>query len=404
MNQHLQGKKIMKNKTVVIGVSGGIAVYKTLDVISKLKKKNVDVYVILTNNATQFVSPLSFQSLSQNLVVTDMFDEPKHWEIEHISLAKKADLFLVCPATVNILGKIANGIADDMLTTTIMATKAPVIFAPAANTNMMTNLIVKDNIDKLKNYGYGFIEPDEGRLACGDVGTGKLALTDVIADYVLKELYAKKDLVGKTVLVTAGPTNAPIDPVRYITNKSSGKMGYEIAIEARNRGANVTLVSGASSLKRPFGINVIDVCTNKEMKEAVMNNFENSDMTIMAAAVSDYKTFKYSDEKIKKTSKELIVKLIKDNDILKLLGENKKNQILVGFAAESNDLIVNAEKKLINKNLDFIVANDIKSDKTGFKSDLNKVTILSKDGKKIDLEVMEKRKVASNLFDLIMSK
>ncbi len=394
----------MKNKTVVIGVTGGIAVYKTLDVISKLKKKNINVYVIMTQNATQFVSPLAFQSLSQNLVMVDMFDEPKHWEIEHISLAKKADLFLVCPATVNVLGKVANGIADDMLTTTIMATKAPVIFAPAANTNMMTNLIVKDNIDKLRNFGYDFIEPDDGRLACGDVGTGKLASTDMITDYVLKELYSKKDLVGKNVLVSAGPTNAPIDPVRYITNKSSGKMGYEIALEARDRGANVTLVLGASSLKKPFGIDVIDVSTNEQMKKAVLDNYEKSDITIMAAAVSDYKTIRYSHEKIKKANEELIIKLIKDSDILKLLGENKKNQILVGFAAESNDLIINAEKKLINKNLDFIVANDIKSDKTGFRSDLNKVTILSKNGPKIDLEVMEKRKVAINLFDLIMSK
>ncbi|OFI07666.1 coenzyme A biosynthesis bifunctional protein CoaBC [Clostridium acetireducens DSM 10703] len=391
----------MVSKSVVIGVTGGIAAYKALDVVSKLKKQDIEVNVIMTKSAAKFVTPLSFQSLSQNLVSIDTFDEPKSWEIRHISLAKKADVMLVVPATANIIGKVANGIADDMLSTTIMATKATVIFAPSMNTNMFKNPIVQNNISKLKEYGYKFIQPDSGRLACGDVGEGKLANTDVIVDSVLKELYDKKDLVGKKVLVTAGPTIAPMDPVRYITNKSSGKMGYAIAKEARDRGAEVILVHGATKIEPPFGVKTISVNTNEEMLNAVLKNFDKQDIIIKAAAVSDYKPKNYSNQKIKKKNDEFTLELVKDNDILRKLGQMKKNQILVGFAAESNDLIKNATGKLEKKNLDYIVANDITAPDTGFISDDNKVTILCRDGRVIPIEKISKREVARRLFDLI---
>jgi phosphopantothenoylcysteine decarboxylase / phosphopantothenate---cysteine ligase len=392
------------NKTVVIGVSGGIAVYKALDIISTLRKRDINVHVIMTENAAKFVTPLTFQSLSQNLVTIDMFEEPKAWEIQHISLAKKADLLLVAPATANVIGKVANGIADDMLTTTIMATHAPVIFAPAMNTNMYENPIVQNNIAKLKQYGYEFIEPDCGRLACGDTGKGKLPDPKLISDVVLSRLYPIKDMIGKNVLVTAGPTIAPIDPVRHITNKSSGKMGYAIAEEARDRGAKVTLVSGPTDMKEPVGVNIIKVNTNEEMFSAVIDNFSTSDIVIKCAAVSDFKVVNYSTEKIKKTSGILMLQLEKDKDILKTLGELKTKQVLVGFAAESNDLLLNAKEKLQRKNLDYIVANDITGKDIGFAVDDNKVTVLSREGEVIPFEKMSKRDVAKGLFNLILRK
>lgn len=393
-----------EKKTVVVGVTGGIAVYKALDVISRLKKADLNVHVIMTEHATKFVSPLSFQSLSQNMVVVDMFSEPKAWEIQHISLAKKADLMLIIPATVNIIGKVASGIADDMLSTTIMATKAPLVFAPAANTNMFLNPIVQDNIIKLKNYGYKFIEPAEGRLACGDTGKGKLPDTKLISDIAISMLYDIKDLKGKKVLVTAGPTIAPMDPVRYITNRSSGKMGYSIAEEARDRGAEVTLVSGPCNIERPFGIKVVDIKTNAEMLKVVEKNFEFADIVIKAAAVADYKPKTYSHKKIKKGEGEFLLELERDNDILKKLGSIKKSQILVGFAAESNDLIQNAKAKLHNKNLDFIVANNIVSNETGFASEDNEVTVLCRDGRNIPIPKMNKKMIARELFNLINEK
>jgi phosphopantothenoylcysteine decarboxylase/phosphopantothenate--cysteine ligase len=393
-----------ERKTVVVGVTGGVAVYKALDVVSKLKKADFDVHVIMTEHAAKFVHPLSFQSISQNMVVTDMFAEAKAWEIQHISLAKKADLMLIVPATVNILGKVANGIADDMLSTTIMATKAPVVFAPAANTNMFLNPIVQNNIERLKNYGYKFIEPESGRLACGDVGAGKLADTQLISDIVISMLYDLKDLVGKKVLVTAGPTIAPIDPVRYITNNSSGKMGYAIAEEARDRGAEVVLVSGPTSLQKPFGIEVINVKYNYEMLKEVEEQFESSDIIIKSAAVADYKPKSYSEKKIKKNTDALTLEFEKDTDILKKLGSMKKNQILVGFAAESNDLIENAQGKLERKNLDYIVANDITSSDTGFASNENKVNVLCKDGRNISIPKMSKKMIARELFNIVNEK
>ena len=394
-----------EKKRVVIGVTGGIAVYKALDIISALRKQDVEIKVIMTESAKQFVTPLAFQSLSQNMVITDMFAEPKAWEIQHISLAQWADIMLIAPATANIIGKVANGIADDMLSTSIMATEAKVIFAPAMNTKMYENKIVQDNINKLKGYGYSFIEPASGRLACGDIGKGKLASVSDIVERVLIELEEKeKDLLGKKVLITAGPTIAPIDPVRYITNKSTGKMGYAIAQEAKERGAEVTLVSGPTNLPKIADINFISVKTNSEMKEAVLRYYDFADIVIKSAAVADYKPKEYSNEKIKKSEGDLELTLARDSDILKILGERKKEQILVGFAAESNNVLNNAEKKLKNKNLDFIVANDITSNDTGFESEDNKVNILSKDGKIVNLDKMSKKQVATNIFDMILGK
>lgn len=393
------------SKCVVIGVTGGIAVYKALDVISALRKKDIEVHVIMTESASKFVNPLTFQSISQNMVVTDMFAEPKAWEIQHISLAQKADLMLVAPATANIIGKISNGIADDMLSTTIMATKAKVLIAPAMNTNMYENKIVQNNISKLKDFGYKFIEPASGRLACGDVGIGKLADVNTIVERVLEELEEKEqDLLGKKVLISAGPTIAPIDPVRYITNRSTGKMGYAIAQEARERGAEVVLVSGPTNLNPPKDVKIINIKTNEEMKNEILQYFEWADIVIKSAAVADYKPKEYSEEKIKKGDGDLNLCLTRDNDILKSLGEIKIHQILVGFAAESNNVLENANKKLKNKNLDFIVANDITSSDTGFGSEDNKVVILSKNDEKLELEKMSKKEVASNIFDMILEK
>ena len=394
------------SKCVVIGVTGGIAVYKALDVISALRKKDIEVHVIMTESASKFVNPLTFQSISQNMVVTDMFAEPKAWEIQHISLAQKADLMLIAPATANIIGKVANGIADDMLSTTIMAAaKAKIIFAPAMNTHMYQNRIVQGNIEKLKAYGYEFIEPASGRLACGDIGIGKLADVNTIVERVLSELSDKEqDLKGKKVLVSAGPTIAPIDPVRYLTNRSTGKMGYAIAEEARDRGAEVILVSGPTNLNPPKNVKIINIKTNEEMKNEIFNNFEWADIVIKSAAVADYKPKQYSKEKIKKGEGDLNICLTRDNDILKSLGDIKTHQILVGFAAESNDVLKNAEKKLKNKNLDFIVANDITSSDTGFGSEDNKVVIISKNNEKLELEKMSKKEVASNIFDMILGK
>lgn len=393
----------MRKKNVVVGVTGGVAVYKALDVISRLKKKDINVDVIMTKSACEFVTPLSFQSLSQNAVIKNMFDEPRAFEIQHISLAKKADVLVVVPATANIIGKVANGIADDMLSTTIMATNAKVIFAPAMNTNMYNNPIVQENIKKLISYGYEFINPSSGRLACGDVGDGKLADTEEIAEVILSHLHEPKDLLGKKVLVTAGPTRANLDPVRFLTNRSTGKMGYAIAEEARDRGAEVVLVSGPTSIKAPIGVKIIKVETNEEMLNAVKAEFDTSDIVVKSAAVSDYKPNTYSDKKIKKGPGNLNIELVRDNDILKELGTLKKHQILVGFAAESNDVIENAHIKLKKKNLDYIVANDITESNAGFGSDTNRVTIINRDGKEISLENMSKRLVGYELFNMTLN-
>ena len=395
---------MLNQKTVVIGISGGIAVYKVLDVISKLKKLGANIHVIMTKSATEFVTPLSFQSLSQNYVVCDMFEEPKTWDVEHISLAKKADVFLVAPATANVIGKIANGIADDMLTTTIMATKAKVLIAPAMNTNMYENPIVQKNISILKELGYKFVEPESGRLACGDVGKGKLSTPDNIVNNIIDLLTQKQDLKGKKIMVTAGPTIESIDPMRYITNRSSGKMGYSIANEAIKRGADVTLISGPTNLTPPQNLKkLIKIESAEDMYKAVINNLNENDVIIKSAAVADYKPKNYSEQKIKKSDGDLIIELDRNKDIAYEIGKIKNNKILIGFAAETNDILDNAMKKIKKKNLDFIVANDLTKEGAGFGSDTNIVKIIDKEGNITDYPKMKKEEVANVILDKIKS-
>lgn len=393
---------MLKDKTVVIGVSGGIAVYKTLDVVSRLRKLGVNVNVIMTKSATEFVTPLSFQSLSQNYVVCDMFEDPKTWDVEHISLAKRADVFLIAPATANVIGKIANGIADDMLTTTVMATKAKVLIAPAMNTNMYENPILQRNINTLKELGYNFVEPESGRLACGDTGKGKLASPETIVDEVVKLLSKDQDLKGKSIIVTAGPTVESIDPMRYITNRSTGKMGYSIAKEAIERGADVTLITGPTNLTPPQNLKkLVKIESAKDMYEAVLENLDENDVVIKSAAVADYKPKNYSNKKIKKSDDDLVIELDRNKDIAQEIGKIKNNKILVGFAAETNDLIENASLKIKKKNLDFIVANDLTKEGAGFGVDTNIVKIIDKEGNIKEYPKMKKEEVANIILDKI---
>ena len=396
---------MLKNKTVVIGVSGGIAVYKACDRVSRLKKLNANVHVIMTNNATEFVTPLTFQSLSQNYVVNDMFEEPKTWDVEHISLAKKADVFLIAPATANVIGKIANGICDDMLTTTVMATTGKVLIAPAMNTNMYRNPILQRNITILKELGYNFVNPESGRLACGDVGEGKLAQPEVIVNEVVNLLIDKeKDLQGQKIMITAGPTVESIDPVRYLTNRSTGKMGYAIAKQAANRGAEVTLVSGPTNIAPPSNIKkLIKIESAKDMYNAIIENFDDNQVIIKSAAVADYKPKTYSDKKIKKNDDDLVIKLDRNKDIAYELGKIKKDKILVGFAAETNDIIENAKGKIQKKNFDFIVANDLTEEGAGFGTDTNIVKIIDKEGNINKYPQMKKDEVANVILDKVKS-
>ena len=391
------------SKTVVLGVSGGIAAYKACDVVSRLRKENIQVNVIMTKHATEFVSALTFQSISQNPVAVEMFEPVTNWDIEHISLAKKADIFLIAPATANVIGKIANGIADDMLSTTVMATKAPVVIAPAMNTNMYENPVTQANIQKLKDLGYIFIEPGYGRLACGDLGPGKLAEPDLIVENIKFLLNKTDELKGKNVLVTAGPTQEAIDPVRYITNKSTGKMGYALAYQAALMGAKVTLVTGPTNLEIPFGISeVIKVKSAQQMYETVTSSFDEMDIVIKSAAVADYKPKNISDSKIKKSDSDLVLELDRNKDILFELGKLKTKQVLVGFAAETDDLIANAQKKLAKKNLDFIVANDLKQEGAGFAGDTNIVKLLFADGNIEELPIMTKNQLSKEIYDKII--
>ena len=391
------------SKTVVLGVSGGIAAYKACDVVSRLRKENIQVNVIMTKHATEFVSALTFQSISQNPVAVEMFEPVTNWDIEHISLAKKADIFLIAPATANVIGKIANGIAVDMLSTTVMATKAPVVIAPAMNTNMYENPVTQANIQKLKDLGYIFIEPGYGRLACGDLGPGKLAEPDLIVENIKFLLNKTDELKGKNVLVTAGPTQEAIDPVRYITNKSTGKMGYALAYQAALMGAKVTLVTGPTNIEIPFGISeVIKIKSAGQMYEAVTSRFYEMDIVIKSAAVADYKPKNISDSKIKKSDSDLVLELDRNKDILFELGKLKTKQVLVGFAAETDDLIANAQKKLAKKNLDFIVANDLKQEGAGFAGDTNIAKLLFADGNIVELPIMTKNQLSKEIYDKII--
>lgn len=393
---------MLKGKNIVLGVTGGIAAYKAADVVSRLKKQGANVYVIMTKNSKAFVSPLTFQSISQNYVVSDMFEDPKTWDVEHIALAKRADLFLVVPTTANVIGKIANGIADDMLTTTIMATEAPVYFALAMNTKMYTNPIFRENVRKLESYGYHMIEADSGRLACGDVGAGKLAQPEEIVSVVVDAMTRPQPLKGKQVLVTAGPTIEPIDPVRYITNHSTGKMGYAIAAMAKSMGAEVTLVSGPTSLETPRGVKRIDVKTTREMFDAVMAH-QDHEIIIKAAAPADYKPVAYSEHKIKKQSDLFTIEMDRNPDILRTLGSQKQEgQILVGFAAETENIKEYATRKLNEKHLDMIVANNVGQKDAGFGTDTNIITLYDAMGQEVFYEKMSKDQVAEVILERIV--
>lgn len=390
---------MLKGKTIVLGVTGGISAYKSIDLVSRLKKLGADIHVIMTEAATKLVTPLSFQTLSQNVVVVDTFQNIKYWEVEHISLAQKADLFVVAPATANIIGKIANGIADDMLSTTIMATKAPKLIVPAMNTQMYLNPIVEGNMKKLRDLGYYLMQPESGHLACGDVGIGKLPSPMAIEQEIVSFFSKNMDLKEKKILITAGPTREPIDPVRYITNHSSGKMGYALAAQAQSRGAEVMLVSGPTSLEVPKGIEYYPVTTAKEMYNKVMELYRSAHIIIKAAAVADYSPNEISNQKIKKNSSEISLSLRKNFDIAYELGKVKENRILIGFAAETENLINNAKTKILKKNLDFIVANDLTQEGAGFRGDTNIVKIINKSGNTISLPKMSKEEVANTILD-----
>ncbi len=392
---------MLKGKKIVLGVSGGIAAYKACELVSRLKKLDADVHVIMTDSAARFVTPLTFQSLTLNQVAVDMFKAPKYWEIEHISLAQLADVFVIAPATANIIGKLACGIADDMLSTTAMATKAQVIIAPAMNTHMYDNPVVQRNIKLLKELGYCFIEPEEGRLACGDVGKGKMADPAVIEMAIIDALSYKQDLAGKTILVTAGPTREAIDPVRFISNHSTGKMGYAIAEKAAQRGAKVYLVSGPTNLETPFGVTRLEVVSAKEMYNEVMKLFPECDIVIKAAAVADYAPEAAYSQKLKKSSEELELKLTKNPDILYELGKIKGDKIIVGFAMETEKLIENAAVKVSKKNLDFIVANDLNETGAGFATDTNVVKLIDREGNIESIPLKQKHEVADIILDRI---
>lgn len=390
--------KTLNGLNIAVGVTGCIAAYKAAEVVSRLKKLGADVHVIMTESAQEFVAPLTFGTLSKNKVICDMFEMPDYKEVEHISIASAADVFLVCPATANIIGKIASGIADDFLSTTIMATKAPVVFAAAMNNNMYENPIVQSNIKKLKDYGYRFIEPDEGMLACGTSGKGRLAGYDKIIETVEFLAYKNKDLSGKKVLVTAGPTVEAIDPVRYITNHSSGKMGYAVAKAARLRGADVTLVSGPVCVKAFEGVNVVSVKSAQQMYDEVARYAKDSDFIIKAAAVADYRPKDVKENKIKKGG-SMTIELAENPDILKSIAASKGDSVVAGFCMETENLLSNAKKKLESKNLDFIVANDLSKEGAGFKTDTNIVTVLDKNGGNEALNIMEKEEIAHIILD-----
>jgi len=393
---------LLKGKSVVVGVCGGIAAYKVVDVVSRLKKHGAEVDVIMTAHAEKFVTPLTFRSLTHKPVITDMFEDPEQWDIRHISLAQKADLFVIAPATANIIGKLAAGIADDMLSTTVMATKARVLIVPAMNYNMYANPIVQQNIERLRAMGYMFMEPDTGMMSAeGLSGKGRLPEPAVIVETVLGILKTDRDFEGLKVLVTAGPTREPIDPVRYITNHSSGKMGYAVAKAAADRGAEVLLISGPVSLEKPAEVDFIAVNSAAEMFATVMRNYEDFDICVMVAAVADYRSAEVSDIKIKKKDDNMTLQLEKNTDISKELGKVKGSRILVGFCAETNDLLENARKKIEAKNLDMIVANDVTIEGAGFGTDTNIIKIVKKDGSVIELPLMSKLSAAHRIMDEI---
>lgn len=393
---------MFENKSIIIGVSGGIAAYKTAYLVSALSKTKADVNVIMTENACEFISPLVFETLTGNKCYVDTFDRNFKFDVEHISLAKKADIFMIAPATANVIAKIANGIADDMLTTTFLASKCKKIVSPAMNTAMFENQITQDNIAKLKKYGIGVVEPQNGLLACGDTGAGKMPEPDFLFDVIEREIAREKDMLGKKVLVTAGATMESLDPVRFLTNHSSGKMGFAIAKEAMLRGAEVTVVKANTAAEIPNFVKIVEVSSAKDMFDAVTALSDQQDIIVKAAAVADYTPESYVDSKIKKKDGELSIPLKRTNDILKYLGENKKEgQFLCGFSMETDNMLENSKAKLSKKNADMIVANNLKDAGSGFKTDTNAVTLITKDGHK-SLELKSKAEVAKEIFDEIL--
>ena len=397
------GEEMLEGKTVVVGVCGGIAAYKVVDVVSRLRKSGADVHVIMTENAAKFVSPLTFQSISHNPVITDMFAEPKQWSVEHIALADRADFVVVAPATANIIGKVANGIADDMLSTTIMATKAKVLFVPAMNYNMYENQIVQENIEKLSYLGYMFMEPDTGMMAEGSSGKGRLPEPIRIFEEIKSQLQAINDLLGLKVLITAGPTREAIDPVRYLTNHSSGKMGYAFAAAAASRGADVKIISGPVNVAPPKDVKVKRVVSAQEMYNEVMESYEDFDIIILVAAVADYRAKYTAENKIKKSDDDMVIELVRNPDIAKELGKVKGSRIVVGTCAETENLYVNAKSKLESKNFDIIMANDVTMEGAGFGVDTNIVKIIKKDGTIVDLPIMDKLEVAGKVLDEVVN-
>lgn len=396
------GQPMLKGKTVVLAVSGSIAAYKIASLASALGKLHADVQVLMTQNATNFINPITFETLTGNKCLVDTFDRNFQYSVEHVALAKRADVVLVAPASANVIGKIANGIADDMLTTTVMACKCKKIISPAMNTQMFENPIVQDNLKKLERYGYEVIQPAVGLLACKDVGAGKMPEPETLLEYILREVAYEKDLKGKKILVTAGPTQEPIDPVRYLTNHSSGKMGYAIAKVCSMRGADVTLVSGKTAIKPSLFVDVVPVTTARDMYEAVTSRFDQQDIVIKAAAVADYRPKTISDQKVKKADGELSIEMERTDDILKYLGEHKReDQFLCGFSMETEHMLENSRKKLEKKNLDMIVANNVKVEGAGFAGDTNIVTLITKDDE-TQLPLLSKEETAVEIMNKIL--
>ena len=393
---------MLKGKTVLLGVTGSIAAYKTASLASALKKLHADVHVLMTQNAVNFINPITFETLTGNKCLVDTFDRNFEYSVEHVSLAKKADVVMIAPASANVIGKIAHGIADDMLTTTVMACRCRKIVAPAMNTNMFENPIVQDNMKILEKYGYEVISPAVGYLACGDTGAGKMPEPELLLEYILQEIACEKDMQGLNVLVTAGPTQEAADPVRYLTNHSTGKMGYAIATVCARRGASVTLVSGPTALKKPQFVRTVEITTAKEMFEAVAGRASEQDIIVKAAAVADYRPKSVSSEKMKKKDGELTLELERTDDILAWLGGHKRpGQFLCGFAMETQDLIGNARQKLQKKNLDMIVANSLRVEGAGFGGDTNVVTMIT-ENEELSLGKMSKEETASKIMDRIM--
>lgn len=394
---------MLKNKHIVLAVTGSIAAYKIAILASMLKKLHANITVMMTQNATNFIHPTTFETLTGNKCLIDTFDRNFQYSVEHVAIAKSADVVLIAPATANVIGKLANGIADDMLTTTVMACPCKKIISPAMNTNMFENPIVQDNLEKLKRFGYEVIEPDTGYLACGDTGAGKMPSEEVLLEYILKEVLYEKDLTGVKVLVSAGPTREPIDPVRYITNHSTGKMGYAIAKHCMRRGAKVTLVTGQTNLPRPMFMEVVEIETAAEMFESIKKVYQEQDIIIKSAAVADYKPTTIASEKIKKKEGDMSIPLERTTDILGFLGQEKREgQFLCGFSMETQNMLENSKQKLIKKNLDMIVANNLKQTGAGFGTDTNIVTLITKDSVK-ELPIMSKDEVAKELIDTIQS-